>query len=73
MYSYQLFRFNYTFSAIFLEVFLALEKINLLIIRLFHNHTKAGNNLFLALKQFVSKGEIICFQCRNKSETIYER
>lgn len=73
MYSYQLCRFNYTFPAIFLEVFLALAKVNLLITRLFHNHIKAGNNLFLSLKQFVSKGETICFQCRNKSETISER
>ena len=73
MYSYQLKRVNYTFQPIFLEVFLALSNVNLLITRLFHNHTKAGNNLFLGLKQFVSKGEIICFQCRNKSETISER
>ena len=73
MYSYQLCRVNYTFPPIFLEAFLALIKVNYLILWLFHNHIKAGNNLFLSLKQFVSKGETICFQCRNKGEIISER
>lgn len=45
---------NYTFYIIFTEDYSTKIDVKWLIIRLFHNHMKGRNNLFLALKQTVS-------------------
>ena len=67
------FTVNYSFSATFIEAFSTQIGAKHLIISLFHDNIKGGNNLFLAWKQIVSSGETKCFQVRNKSETISGR
>lgn len=45
---------NYTFYITFTEDYSTKIDVKWLIIRLFHNHMKGRNNLFLVLKQTVS-------------------
>ena len=73
MYSALLFIEHYTYYVIILVPDVHKLAINILIMSLFHDNTKARNNLFLPMKHFVSKRETICFKVRNRCETPSER
>ena len=73
MYSALLFVEHYTFSIIILVLDVHQFAINILIISLFRDNTKARNNLFLPMKHFVSNRETICFKVRNRCKTLSGR
>ena len=45
-------------------------RLNLLFVNLFHDSITKGNNLFPAMKHFVSLGETKCFDCYHTCETM---